>query len=70
MNGKELTKSQAGRRTVREGDTVRLFVVEDDLTISEPLVSGLTREGYEFALAVTDEASNGAPGAKSRRVRV
>jgi len=32
---------------------VRLLVVEDDPTISEPLVSGLTREGFEIVLAVT-----------------
>ena len=32
---------------------MRLLVVEDDPTISEPLVSGLTREGFEVVLAVT-----------------
>jgi DNA-binding response OmpR family regulator len=32
---------------------VRLLVVEDDPSISEPLCSGLTREGYEVELAST-----------------
>ncbi len=32
---------------------MRLLVVEDDPTISDPLVSGLTREGFEVDLAVT-----------------
>lgn len=32
---------------------MRLLVVEDDPTISEPLVSGLTREGFDVVLAVT-----------------
>ncbi|MGB5757263.1 MAG: response regulator transcription factor [Acidimicrobiales bacterium] len=34
---------------------MRLLVVEDDPTISEPLCSGLTREGFDVALAGTAE---------------
>ncbi len=36
---------------------VRLLVVEDDPSISEPLVSGLSREGFEVDLVVTGEAA-------------
>ena len=32
---------------------MRLLVVEDDPTISEPLVTGLTREGFDVQLAVS-----------------
>lgn len=41
---------------------MRLLVVEDDPTISEPLCSGLTREGFEVELASTGgEALDAAP---------
>ena len=39
---------------------MRLLVVEDDPTISEPLVSGLAREGFEVVLAVTGAEALGA----------
>jgi DNA-binding response OmpR family regulator len=38
---------------VREGDVVRLLLVEDDPTISEPLADGLRREGFEVEVAAT-----------------
>jgi DNA-binding response OmpR family regulator len=38
---------------VREGDVVRLLLVEDDPTISEPLADGLRREGFDVEVAAT-----------------
>ena len=38
---------------MRESDHVRLLLVEDDPTISEPLVDGLRREGFDVDLAAT-----------------
>jgi DNA-binding response OmpR family regulator len=38
---------------VREGDVVRLLLVEDDPTISEPLADGLRREGFDVDVAAT-----------------
>ncbi|HYN31193.1 MAG TPA: response regulator transcription factor, partial [Ilumatobacteraceae bacterium] len=38
---------------VRECGGVRLLLVEDDATISEPLADGLRREGFEVVLAAT-----------------
>ena len=38
---------------MREGDVVRLLLVEDDPTISEPLAEGLRREGFEVEVAAT-----------------
>jgi len=43
---------------------MRLLVVEDDPTISEPLVVGLTREGFDVDLAVTGAAALAAPPAE------
>ena len=48
-----MAKNLAAMTRVREGDRIRLLVVEDDPTISEPLVSVLAREGFDVALAVT-----------------
>ena len=41
--------------TVRraESDEMRLLVVEDDPTISEPLREGLIREGFDVDIAAT-----------------
>ena len=38
---------------MRESDHVRLLLVEDDPTISEPLADGLRREGFDVELAAT-----------------
>jgi len=38
---------------VRDPDGVRLLLVEDDPTISDPLVEGLRREGFDVELAPT-----------------
>jgi len=38
---------------MRECGDVRLLLVEDDATISEPLADGLRREGFEVVLAAT-----------------
>ncbi len=38
---------------MRECGGVRLLLVEDDATISEPLAEGLRREGFEVVLAAT-----------------
>ena len=38
---------------IRECGDVRLLLVEDDATISEPLADGLRREGFEVVLAAT-----------------
>ena len=42
---------------MREPDTVRLLLVEDDPTISDPLLEGLRREGFEVELAATGAAA-------------
>jgi len=42
---------------VREPDDVRLLLVEDDPTISDPLLEGLRREGFEVELAATGAAA-------------
>lgn len=47
---------------MREPDSVRLLLVEDDPTISDPLLEGLRREGFEVELAATGaEALAAAP---------
>jgi DNA-binding response OmpR family regulator len=38
---------------MREGGVMRLLLVEDDPTISEPLVEGLQREGFDVVVAAT-----------------
>jgi two-component system, OmpR family, response regulator RegX3 len=40
---------------------VRLLLVEDDATISEPLADGLRREGFEVVLAATGAEALAAP---------
>jgi DNA-binding response OmpR family regulator len=45
---------------VREGVIMRLLLVEDDPTISEPLAEGLTREGFDVVVAPTGAAALGA----------
>ncbi len=40
---------------------MRLLVVEDDPTISEPLCSGLIREGFEVSLAATGREALASP---------
>ena len=47
--------------TVRECGGVRLLLVEDDATISEPLADGLRREGFEVVLAATGAEALAAP---------
>ena len=42
---------------MREPDGVRLLLVEDDPTISDPLLEGLRREGFEVELAATGAAA-------------
>ena len=42
---------------MREPDGVRLLLVEDDPTISDPLLEGLRREGFEVDLAATGAAA-------------
>lgn len=42
---------------MREPDGVRLLLVEDDPTISDPLLEGLRREGFEVELAATGTAA-------------
>ena len=46
---------------MREPDVVRLLLVEDDPTISDPLLEGLQREGFEVELAATGAAALAAP---------
>ncbi len=46
---------------MREPDAVRLLLVEDDPTISDPLLEGLRREGFEVELAATGAAALEAP---------
>jgi len=46
---------------MREPDVVRLLLVEDDPTISDPLLEGLRREGFEVELAATGAAALEAP---------
>ena len=46
---------------MREPDVVRLLLVEDDPTISDPLLEGLRREGFEVELAATGAAALAAP---------
>ena len=51
---------QGSRRSARracEAAAVRLLVVEDDVSISGPLVEGLQREGFEVDLARTGAAA-------------
>ncbi len=59
-----MAKTLAVVGRVREGEPMRLLVVEDDPSISEPLVSGLTREGFDVALAVTGAAALAADPAE------
>ncbi len=42
---------------MREPDVVRLLLVEDDPTISDPLIEGLRREGFDVDLASTGAAA-------------
>lgn len=49
------------RARVREPDAVRLLLVEDDATISDPLLEGLRREGFEVELAATGATALAAP---------
>jgi DNA-binding response OmpR family regulator len=42
---------------MREGDGVRVLLVEDDPTISEPLAVGLGREGFDVVVASTGAAA-------------
>ncbi len=42
---------------MREPDDVRLLLVEDDPTISDPLLEGLRREGFDVELAATGAAA-------------
>lgn len=49
------------RPRVREPDGVRLLLVEDDATISDPLLEGLRREGFDVELAATGAAALAAP---------
>jgi two-component system, OmpR family, response regulator RegX3 len=46
---------------VREGGSVRLLLVEDDVSISEPLADGLRREGFEVEVAATGAQALDAP---------
>jgi DNA-binding response OmpR family regulator len=46
---------------MREPGLVRLLLVEDDPTISDPLLEGLRREGFEVELAATGAAALAAP---------
>jgi DNA-binding response OmpR family regulator len=55
--GQRKGKGVAAATRIREPVLVRLLVVEDDPTISEPLVSGLRREGFDVDLVVTGEAA-------------
>ena len=60
--GKRWVSDPECRARVREPDTVRLLLVEDDPTISDPLLEGLRREGFEVELAATGaEALAAAP---------
>lgn len=54
---KDSAKTTPGQHRVCEGGRVRLLVVEDDPSISQPLCSGLIREGFEVELASTGEAA-------------
>jgi DNA-binding response OmpR family regulator len=51
--GKRSVSDPPTTSAVRECGGVRLLLVEDDPTISEPLVDGLRREGFEVELAAT-----------------
>ena len=55
--GKRWVSNHESAVRVREGDVVRLLLVEDDPTISEPLIEGLQREGFEVELASTGAAA-------------
>jgi DNA-binding response OmpR family regulator len=46
---------------MREPGVVRLLLVEDDVTISDPLLEGLRREGFDVDLAATGAAALSAP---------
>ena len=46
---------------MREPEDVRLLLVEDDPTISDPLLEGLRREGFDVELAATGAAALAAP---------
>jgi len=48
---------------VREGGDVRVLLVEDDPTISEPLEAGLRREGFDVEVASTGAAALAADSA-------
>jgi len=55
--GKRWVSDPGSGRCVREPVVVRLLLVEDDPTISDPLLEGLRREGFEVELAPTGAAA-------------
>ena len=55
--GKRWVSDPELRGRVREPVLVRLLLVEDDPTISDPLLEGLRREGFEVVLAATGAAA-------------
>lgn len=55
--GKRWVSDQGPPVQACEGDVVRLLLVEDDPTISEPLIEGLRREGFDVELAATGAAA-------------
>lgn len=55
--GKRSVSEPSSSRAAREGGAMRLLLVEDDPTISEPLVEGLQREGFDVVLAPTGAAA-------------
>ena len=60
--GKDSPKWTTNAAGICQGGHMRLLVVEDDPTISEPLRSGLIREGFEVELVATGrKALDAAP---------
>lgn len=59
--GKRWVSDRVSPGRVREPEHVRLLLVEDDPTISDPLLEGLRREGFEVELAATGRAALAAP---------
>jgi DNA-binding response OmpR family regulator len=55
--GKRWVSDPEPGHRVREPVVVRLLLVEDDPTISDPLLEGLRREGFEVELASTGAAA-------------
>jgi two-component system response regulator RegX3 len=58
---KRLASSPVSLVPMREPEVVRLLLVEDDPSISDPLLEGLRREGFEVALAATGAEALAAP---------